>query len=251
MARTFKRNILIGLGVSLAALIISSTASYISINKLLESENWVEHTTKVIQGLDNVISRLKDAETGQRGYLLTGDDVFLEPYNGSRDDVLAYFDQVRLLTADNADQQKDFPHLEQLIKKKYTFIDKTIADRRRGIPATVSGLLAGKNVLDSIRVQIRVMEQREQKLMITRTSKMNTLATYTPILIVFASLIALIVTYAFYRRMKNNLLDNQRLQLELEHKEANTERHIKVITDLAAKISKGNYDVRIKNTDFE
>lgn len=251
MLRTFKRNILLGLGLSLGALVISSTASYISIKKLLDSENWVEHTTKVIQGLDNVVSRIKDAETGQRGYLLTGDVVFLEPYTGSKDDVMAYFDQVRLLTTDNAAQQKDFPALEKLIQKKYSLIQKTIADRRRGIPITVPGLFAGKNIMDSIRTQVHIMEQREQKLMVTRTSTMNTLATYTPILIVIASLIALLVTYAFYRRMKNNLLDNQRLQFELERKEADTAKHIKVISDLAEKIAKGNYNVRVKNSDFE
>lgn len=251
MANSFKRNILLGLGLSLAALIISSAASYISIKKLLESENWVEHTTKVIQGLDNVISRIKDAETGQRGYLLTGDPVFLEPYTGSKDDVMAYIDEVRLLTADNAAQQKDFPRLDQLIQKKYTFINKTVADRRRGIPVTVSNLLYGKNILDSIRTQIHTMEQREQKLMIARTLRMDTLASYTPMLIVIASLVALVVTYAFYRRMKNNLLDNERLQLELERKEADTQKHIQVISDLAEKIAKGNYDFRIKNSDFE
>lgn len=250
MVNTFKRNILLGLGISLAALIISSGASYISIKKLLDSEEWVEHTTKVIQGFDGIISRIKDAETGQRGYLLTDDTVFLEPYTGSKDDVMTYFDQVQLLTIDNMAQQKDFPYLEKLIRDKYAFIEKTIADKRRGIPVTVSTLLSGKRIMDKIRKQVRTMEQREQKLMISRTSKMNSFATYTPILILFASLVAVIVTYAFYRRMRNNLLDNERLHEELERKEAATEQQIKVISDLAEKIAKGNYDVRIKDTDL-
>lgn len=251
MLRTFKRNILLGLGLSLAALVISSTASYISIKKLLDSQNWVDHTTKVLQGLDNLVSRIKDAETGQRGYLLTGDMVFLEPYTGSEDDVMTYFNEVKSLTADNAAQQKDFPALEKLVQKKYSLIDKTIADRKRGIPVTFTGLLVGKNIMDSLRTQVRIMEQREQKLMITRTSTMDRLGLYTPILILIASLIAFIVTYAFYRRMKNNLLDNQRLQFELERKEADTEKHIKVISDLAEKIAKGDYNIRVKDSDFE
>jgi len=246
MLNTFKKNILIGLGVSLTALILSSAASYISIKKLLNSEQWVVHTSNVIQTLDNIVSRIKDAETGQRGYLLTRDLEFLEPYKGSKDDVLSYIDQVQLLTADNAAQQKDFPYLKKLVEEKYVFIDKTIADMKRGIPVTFSTLLSGKSIMDKIRKQIVIMEQREQKLMISRTSEMNVFATYTPILIVFASLVALLVTYAFYRRMKNNLLDNERLQKELELKEEATKKQIEVISDLADKIAKGDYQVRIK-----
>lgn len=251
MVNTFKRNILLGLGISLAALIISSAASYISIGKLVDSEAWVEHTSEVIQGLDNIISRIKDAETGQRGYLLTGESVFLDPYKGSKDDVLTYFDRVQLLTADNPEQQKDFPELEKLINDKFKFIDKTIADKKRGIPPTISTLLAGKKIMDQIRSRIVTMEQREQKLMISRTSDMDLFANYTPILIVFASIIALIITYAFYRRMKNNLLDNERLQQVLKDKEKTTEQQIKVISELAEKVAKGRYDVRIEDKDLK
>ena len=247
MVNTFKRNILLGLGISLAALIISSAASYISINKLVDSEAWVSHTSKVIQGLDNIDSRIKDAETGQRGYLLTGDEVFLDPYKGSKDDVMAYFDAVQLLTADNAAQQKDFPYLEKLIQDKFAFIDRTIADKKRGIPPTFSTLLAGKKIMDTIRQRMSVIKRREQQLMISRTSDMDMFATFTPLLILFASLIAVIVTYAFYRRMKTNLLDNQRLQEALERKEHATEKEIKEISELADKIAKGNYAVRIEN----
>lgn len=245
MKNTFKRNILLGLGISLAALIISSAASYVSIQKLLESEKWVAHTSEVIHGLEKVISRIKDAETGQRGYLLTGNTVFLEPYTGSKDEIMSYVDAVRLLTADNVAQQKDFPYLEKLIADKYVFIDKTIADRERGIPVTTNTLLSGKAVMDKIRKQVQIMEKREQILMASRTSKMNKLATYTPLLIVIASLVALIVTYAFYRRMKNNLIDNQLLHEELELKKSNTQKHIKKISKLAERIAKGDYNAKI------
>ncbi|MET1055626.1 MAG: CHASE3 domain-containing protein [Pedobacter sp.] len=251
MVNTFKRNIRLGLGISLAALIISSAASYLSIRKLLESDRWVDHTFKVIQNLDNIISRLKDAETGQRGYLLTADPVFLEPYTGSKDDVMELIDHVQLLTSDNASQQKDIPYLQQLIEKKYVFITRTIANRRRGIPVTEAELLSGKAIMDQIRKQIQTMEKRENTLLAARISKMDRFAMFTPILILLASVVALVVTYAFYRRMKNNLADNERLQELLEQREESTEKNIKVISDLAEQIAKGNYEVRIKDSDLE
>lgn len=251
MVSTFKRNIILGLGISLTTLIISSVASYISIQKLVESDYWVDHTFKVIQDLDYVLSRIKDAETGQRGYLLSGDPVFLEPYNGSKQDILDHIDHVQLLTADNNSQQKEFPVLQGLIRDKYAFIDGTIADRKIGRPVTTARLLYGKGIMDKIRQKILLMEQREQKLMLSRTARVSAFATYTPILIVFASILAIIITYAFYRRMRSNLDDTQRLQDELEKKEQDTEKHIKVISELAEQISKGNYDIRVKDSDLK
>lgn len=251
MVSTFKRNIILGLGISLTTLIISSVASYISIQKLVESDYWVDHTFKVIQDLDYVLSRIKDAETGQRGYLLSGDPVFLEPYNGSKQDILDHIDHVQLLTADNNSQQKEFPVLQELIRDKYAFIHGTIADRKAGRPVTTARLLYGKGIMDKIRQKVLLMEHREQKLMLSRTARVSAFATYTPILIVFASILAMIITYAFYRRMRSNLDDTQRLQDELEKKEQDTEKHIKVISELAEQISKGNYDIRVKDSDLK
>src|SRR5580698_5769252 len=87
------RNLQIGFGLSLLILIITSVASYSSIYNLLGASKWVDHTDSVIQATNNVLSTLKDAETGQRGYLLTGDTVYLRPYYGSQDRALAQIDE--------------------------------------------------------------------------------------------------------------------------------------------------------------
>lgn len=251
MVNTFKRNIRLGLGVSLAALIISSAASYFSIHKLLESDRWVDHTFKGIQDLDNVISRLKDAETGQRGFLLTADPVFLEPYTGSKEDIVELISHVQLLMSDNAAQQKDIPYLQKLVENKFVFITTTIANRKRGIPVTEEELLSGKGIMDQIRKQVQLMENREHALLIARTAKMDMFAMFSPILILVASLVAVVVTYAFYRRMKTNLADNERLQELLERREQATEKNIRAISELAGQIAKGNYDIRIKESDLK
>ena len=83
--KAFKRNLIIGYGISLLLLIISAVASYISINNLLTSAGWVNHTNEVGKKVDGVSSVLVDAETAQRGYLLTGKEEFLDPFNGSRE----------------------------------------------------------------------------------------------------------------------------------------------------------------------
>jgi CHASE3 domain sensor protein len=84
MKNTFKRNLLIGFSASLLILIISSTASFVSIQNLLVSADLVNHTHQGINELRDIRTAVIDAETGQRGYLLTGDEDFLEPYRNSR-----------------------------------------------------------------------------------------------------------------------------------------------------------------------
>ncbi|WP_158796155.1 CHASE3 domain-containing protein [Pedobacter sp. L105] len=251
MVNTFKRNIRLGLGISLLALILSSTASYVSIRKLLESNEWLNHTSVVIQGLDDILSRMKDVETSQRGYLLTGDQVFLEPYTGSREDVTTDVDHIQLLTADNKWQQKDIPYLNSLINQKYAIVDRTISDKKNGISVTKTSLLEGKGIMDHIRKQIHLMKYREHQLMVARTSRVNRFATFTPLLILLASLVAVVVTFVFYRRMKANLADNQFLMEELERKEKSTQKNIAMISNLAEQLAKGNYDVRIKDNDLK
>ncbi|RYD74512.1 MAG: hypothetical protein EOP55_15150, partial [Sphingobacteriales bacterium] len=82
METTLKNNLRLGLGLSLIILFISSLASYVSISNLIKSTELVKHSDEVILNVEGVISTLKDAETGQRGYLLTGNKIFLAPYNG-------------------------------------------------------------------------------------------------------------------------------------------------------------------------
>ncbi|HLT74024.1 MAG TPA: CHASE3 domain-containing protein, partial [Ohtaekwangia sp.] len=85
MKSNFKRNLLIGFGASLAILLISSVASFVSITNLLKSSDLVAHTQEVINELHRLNAAILDAETGQRGYLLAGEEAFLEPYRNSRD----------------------------------------------------------------------------------------------------------------------------------------------------------------------
>src|SRR5688572_11939735 len=102
MQKTLKNNLRIGLGLSLIILFISSFASYLSIQNLIKSSEMVSHSNLVMDNLDDIISTLKDAETGQRGYLLTNEEIFLDPYNGAKGKAIQLLDSVEKETKDNA-----------------------------------------------------------------------------------------------------------------------------------------------------
>src|SRR5882724_7075394 len=114
MQSSFKRNLIIGYSASLLLLLCGSIASYISINDLLHSTNMVNHTYSVIIETENIISGLKDAETGQRGYILTNDTTFLEPYKTGKAKAVTALDSAAFLTLDNPAQQIDAKALDSL-----------------------------------------------------------------------------------------------------------------------------------------
>lgn len=246
-----KRNLFIGFSLSLLVLVSSSALSYLSIKELLNSQQWVEHTTQVETGLNELISRMKDAETGQRGYLLTGDEAFLEPYTGAEREVADQLIKVQLLTRDNASQQGDFPGLEKLIAEKFSLIRKSIIDKKRGLPPTAQALSNGKAVMDAIRAQVQTMIERENKLMIARNNTMNKYVTVTPWAVVLVSLISMIITFVFYQKINNAAKQSALLHQQLIEKDHTMRKQIEVIGGVAQKVADGDYKIRVNKTDLE
>lgn len=244
-----KRNLLIGFGFSLLILILSSVLSYVSIMKLLESQKLVDHTVEVETGLNKLISAMKDAETGQRGFLLSGEETFLEPYNGTRTEVMDSFNSAQLLTRDNQAQQKDFPVLQALIQTKFDLLNASIANKKRGIPPTMTDLSKGKVVMDSIRTVVATMISRENKLLQSRNEEMSQFATFTPITIWIAALISMVITILFYFKVNSDAKRTIELQKELLQKEEDTAKQIEAISDIAKKIAGGDYGARVDKTE--
>ena len=96
--------------VAFAAVIMISAASsfmvYEKIGFIQQSAGWTEHTYVVLENLDTALAAMVDQETGLRGYLLSGDDKFLDPYHKGGETYTAAFQKVKDLTSDNPVQQE-------------------------------------------------------------------------------------------------------------------------------------------------
>lgn len=247
MKSTFKRNLLIGFGISLLLLIVSSVASYMSISNLLKSADEVEHTNEVKQLVEKIISTIKDAETGQRGYLLTGDDRFLQPYSGAIDSAKSNVAYLKRLTADNPDQQIRTNKLQEIVVLRLSSLDRRIIQKRNGEAVTTDQLLEGKKFMDEARATVNAMIDEEELLLAQRTARMNKFATYTPILIVVAALLSLIITVVSFMRVNSDFEKTTQLQQELQQKDEDITRRINLIQDVANKISTGDYSIRVQD----
>jgi PAS domain S-box-containing protein len=117
------------IGVVLGLLALIASACLIG---LVNASAWVEHTYEVRLGLEQFLSALKDAETGVRGYLLTSQDAFLDPYRAALPAIAAAQDRLRLLTRDDAAQQRQLEDLRRLTAAKLAMMAENIAACRRG-----------------------------------------------------------------------------------------------------------------------
>jgi len=243
MKTTLKSNLRLGLGLSLLILFISSLASYISITNLIKSGEMVKKSDEIIMDAESVISALKDAETGQRGFLLTGNRVFLEPYVGASDRALFLLNQVDSYTKDNSAQQKNVSGLRTILVKRMDILKSTIEIKTLGGQIDATVLLQGKVYMDQARSMVNKIVRDEKILLSTRTAELNKLSNYAPLLIVTAALLAILITLFFYWKVSADYDERLKLHRELELSKQDTERRIAAIKDIAAKISNGNYTI--------
>ena len=198
----------------LAAIVVIGTVSYRSTDKLTETANLVEHTHKVLEGLEGVLSDLKDAETGQRGFLLTGDEHYLEPYLAATVAVHQKLADVRDLTKDNPRQQRRLDDLDPLIASKFAELKQTIdlrKDESKGFEAALQVVKtdAGKKIMDDMRKVVGDMQNEEKSLLKQRAEEAQTSArntTYTIVIgaassFVLLSLIGIFITQSIANRL--------------------------------------------------
>ena len=128
----------IGAGFTLALTLMAviGTVSYRNTVQLVDTAAWVSHTHEVLESLESVLSHLRDAETGQRGFLVTGAERYLEPYTDAHKLTDEEIDRLRTLTRDNPNQQQRISRLEPLVVQKFEELQETIdarGDATRGL----------------------------------------------------------------------------------------------------------------------
>ena len=153
--------------ISLGILLFISAITFKHISTISKSTDLVVRTHIVNLKLEQLLSTMKDAETGVRGYLLTNDKLFLEPYIGSRPKVMKLYIELKKLTSDNSNQQGNLDRLLILINKRYVIFNYNInntLDKKFIVPEKVTdNLKHGKVIMDAIRIETREMIQVETK----------------------------------------------------------------------------------------
>ncbi|HYP28952.1 MAG TPA: CHASE3 domain-containing protein [Blastocatellia bacterium] len=152
---------------ALAMLILAAigVGSYYNTTHLLSTTRWVEHTHEVLERLNSLLHHIAEAESSQRGYLITGNEVFLEPYEASLPAIRRDLEQLGPLTSDNPTQAERLGRLEPLVSARLSLLKELIELRKQsGLQPAIQLLMVdkGKVLMGEIRALILEMEEEER-----------------------------------------------------------------------------------------
>ncbi|MEB0041379.1 MULTISPECIES: response regulator [unclassified Pseudomonas] len=209
------RNISLPLGVG----VLSAVFFIILITYLLSAIQWVEHTDRVINNANRSLKLSVDMETGMRGFLLTGDEHFLDPYEVAKPAIRSELKGIEELVADNPPQVDRFKRLSALQNDWNDFAQEMITLRRQnGDYQSAIRAGRGKRLSDEIRTEYEVAVQMEQQLRTSRNEGVTRTTIWTVSLyLIFVLSISGLVAFIGRRDMlmlSGTYSDNLKLQQE-------------------------------------
>lgn len=206
MRVTTTRGPAVAVALLVAALLVDAGLTLHNVREVATGVEWVSHTHEVLAKLEAALSSLKDAEAGQRGYLLTGEPAYLDPYRGAVSRFPGQLAELRQLTLDNPVQTARVLRLEQLAGERLAILRRGIdlfeaePDRARALSSSRQSVLSGegKQVMDTIRDEVEQMQRVERELLQERaaTSRANARTAFATTLIALAlglGLVALVI----------------------------------------------------------
>lgn len=168
---TFGKKLALGFAVAILTILVIGISGHRANASLIESDHWVSHTAEVKRNLTQILSAMKDAETAQRGFLLTGDERFLEPYRGALGEVERSQAAARRLTSDNNLQQQRLNALAPVLASRLAHLAEVIEQRKRSGLENISKsdvLLIGKQQMDEVRQKLAELDDTESELLLAR-----------------------------------------------------------------------------------
>jgi PAS domain S-box-containing protein len=158
--------VITGFLIILALLAINTAILRHQLAVQVGNQEWFSHSRRVVQELRNTESLVKDAETGQRGYLYTGKLDYLAPYNLAVGQIDSHLDHLTVEIGDNSRQQIQVANLRVLIHQKLAELAQTISLYQSGDTAGAKALVTsdkGFKIMEGIRSLVSQMEQEETR----------------------------------------------------------------------------------------
>ncbi|WP_114286119.1 CHASE3 domain-containing protein [Candidatus Halocynthiibacter alkanivorans] len=184
-------------GLTFAALVlisvVMSVVSFISLRQIKELDGWTDHTHVVLEHANTMLAAVVDQETGMRGFLVSGDEGFLEPYIGGQE---VFQNQLAFLletTSDNPAQQERLKRVgaaeakwRETIAEPQIALMRVFSTREQARASEASG--AGKALMDSIRAAQGEFIEAEAALLVVRSAAKEAATSFANSVVIFGSL---------------------------------------------------------------
>lgn len=193
---TFGRKIAVGFIISAIVLVVIGVTGYRNAQAVTEGNRSVVHTQSVRRAIADLMLELVNAETGQRGFVITGKDVFLEPYNAAVGATQRAYTTLREITSDNPNQQRRLDELKPAMDAKLAELKMVIDQRRGNFEAAAATINAGtgREAMDTVRRLVKDMDDEEARLLDVRQRDAESATSTTMAVILWGSVGGLIVT---------------------------------------------------------
>ena len=211
--KSLDRGLLSVIALVVLLLLLNTWFAYRNIHQMHDDARRVEHTHKVLAALESIISLAKDAETGQRGYIITGEPSYLEPYNSAVSAIHASVKTLAEITQDNPAQQARIPGLKDRLANRLKILQERLVLRNeKGFEAVREMILTGrgKAEMDELRKQVDEMAAVEQQLLKIRSERSERTYNVALLTTVIADVFALAMLLAFIFLLRRHLLARDR-----------------------------------------
>ncbi|PYU02297.1 MAG: hypothetical protein DMG38_00805 [Acidobacteria bacterium] len=222
MPKRERHLILAGFVAAAAILLVVGWESYRDTIRVAQAAEARKHSFEIHGLLADLAAQLVDAETGQRGFLLTGNDTYLEPFRGAIRSLDQLLEDLKNATADNPNQQKHIPELEQLIEKKLAELQRTIDLRKEKRLAAANAVVLGgegKRWMDRIRAVLADMQNEENHIRALRTAEMADALKRTSRIVLAGNALSAALLCVVFLLMLHALAERRRAQKALQKNE--------------------------------
>ncbi len=203
---TITKKISLGFAIPIILLLVVGVLARQVSARLASTTDWVEHSMEVENTMQKALTRMVDAETGGRGFFITGDEVFLEPYVSAQTDVTRLFDHAAGLTTDNPEQRSRIEAARTSAALRLSSLAAGIEQRRHGAfdaETARTTLATGKASMDKLRGDFASIADAEAALLTGRRADaavaVNTAETFLLIAIIGGVLAAILASFLIAR----------------------------------------------------
>lgn len=214
-----RRKMQAGFGIAVLSLLLVGAMSYSSIARLVEYNTWVDHTNEVIDGLDALLAATAEAESAQRGYAISGKEIFLDANRQANDSAHGTLARLYALTADDPLQRQRLSAVSELLEQRIQVNDAAIELRRsEGFEAVQKRINSDQDrqLQSQLRAAVNAVRDAEQELLVTRKRQSTQNANITKATVISGGVLAFGVIGWALVALRRDFAGRQRAEAELD-----------------------------------